>query len=164
MTSKFSPETKNTKEKTIESLDKIIYWWSKFENRSEETNLDAKFIEEVKNEKERLVREYKIENTEVQTNNFVSNNKDTVVDILTGDFDDKFIGLDKFESYIAENFGYVNAPSLSKKELLWLIFKEYQQQKDRVKKSSPHEIKNIDVEDTYKKPDLWKGDQYPIHN
>lgn len=162
MSSPFSLETNRGTEETIEALHRASVWASRIDSKNDATELDTSFIEELNKEEDRLKSKYKIKNTEVATDNFVFNNTQEVLKILSDDLDKKYEGLERFNEYISDQFGYVSEPSLSKEELIWLVSKEVQHRREYV-----DEYDVFDDEfllELGSKPELWQGNEFPIYN
>lgn len=161
MSSPFSRETQKGTEETIEALKMASVWGSRIDTKNEATGIDAEFIDDLNEEENRLREKYKIKNTEVATDNFVFNNVDTVLKILSDDLDQKVSALHEFSEYVSNEFGYVSAPSLSKEEMIWLISEEVQKRKDYIEEYqdfSDDKLRNLG-----NTPNLWDGEEYPIY-
>lgn len=162
MSSPFSLKTKRGTEETIEALRRTSVWASRIDTKNDATELNTSFIEKINKEEERLRTKYKIKNTEVATDNFVFNNTEEVLEILSDDLDKKYEGLEEFNEYISDQFGYVSKPSLSREELIWLVTQEVQDKKEYI-----DEYGVFDDEFLLKlgsRPELWKGEEFPIYH
>jgi hypothetical protein len=162
MSSPFSLKTKRGTEETIEALNRTVYWASKIDTTNDATEVTTDFVEELNKEEERLRRKHKIKNTERAIDNFVFNQYEKVQKILCGDLDTKVSAIGELNSYINEEFGYVNPPN--KEELLWLTAQEVHRKKDRMEEYSEKPVSNIQLLEQGKTPELWKNEDYPIYH
>lgn len=164
MSSPYSRETKSG-EKTIESIKRAVSWMSRA-NRGNDMNIDiSSVISDMNEEEERLREEYKKKTTEFAIDNLVFNEIDIVRDIFLGNIDEKVGAINKTQSYINEDFGYVRPYNLSKEEIIWLVAEELKYKIDSrysPDEYSKDEFTNLDLDEYGEKPEYW--DTFPEYN
>jgi len=157
MSSPFSRETKKGTEESIEAISRSLRWINRIDTKNEATNLDIKNItNDLQEEKSRLTAEYKNRTIMREIDNFVVNNPQRVEDALFAGLDARVEALNEIKSYVEENFGYVEMPSLSKENIAWLVASKVNEKQGNF---GPDEYKNdlfdsADLNDIGTKPDL----------
>lgn len=159
MSSPFDPETKRGTEESLEAISRTVKWASRIDTTNDVTETDVStFIKELQNEREELLEKYQIKTTEVAIDNFVSNQEEKVISILTGDFEEKYEVLNELEEYIANYFGYVSPLSLDKKELLWLVAQEvkYHRGGSFGVDEYDEELNSVNIDSQGERPSVWE--------
>lgn len=166
MSSPFSPRTKRGTEETLEALSRTREWASRIDTKNDATNVSTDFVEELREEEERLREKYRIKTTEVAIDNFVFNQEDTVIQILCGNLDEKVSALGELDSYIDDEFGSERPIDLSKEELVWLVAQEVKYHQGRqhgIDEYDDEPLASMDLSSEGEQPSHW-GDEFPIYN
>ena len=162
MSSPFSPRTKKGTEETIEALSHSMKWLSLIDTHNDVTDIDIQsFDSQLQQKQKELIENHQVKTTEVAVDNFVFNHEGKVEQILCGGLDDKVSALNTLQNYINDDFGYVDAPSLNKENLLWLVAQEVLKKSESpygLEDLSPEEVIGIEeLESLGTQPEMWAG-------
>lgn len=165
MSSPFSRETKRGTEESIEALYRAAVWLGRIDTKNDATEISvSKFADELDTERERITNKYQTKNTERVIDNYVFNHEEQVEMLVSGSLDEKVSVLSELKTKLADEFGYVSPPSLSKENLLWLVAQELQHRHLSNSRTDMYSsITESDVEMLGEEPTEWKNTQYPIH-
>jgi hypothetical protein len=148
MSSPYSRETQKGTEESIEAIDHATQWLSRISSNDISGKVDPSVSEmstELLNAKEELISDYTDHTIETAIDNFVNNQQETVIQMLTGDIDTKVSAIREAQEYIGNNFGYVRMPSFSKENILWLTAQEVLDEKES--QYGPEEYNSLDKTD-----------------
>lgn len=166
MSSPFSPRTKRGTEETLEALSRTREWASRIDTKNDATNVNTDFVDDLREEEERLREKYRIKTTEVAIDNFVFNQEDTVIQILCGNLDEKVSALGELDSYIDDDFGSERPLDLSKEELVWLVAQEvkyHQESSHGVDEYDEEPLASMNLSSEGERPSEW-SDEFPRYN
>lgn len=165
MSSPFGPETKRGTEETLEAISRTRRWASRIDTKNDVPELDVNdFVAELEHQEEELRSKYKLKTTEVSIDNFVFNQEDTVIRILSGDLDEKVDAIETLQNYINDDFGRESPPDLSKEELMWLVAQEVSYHIESAHGLEIYEEElDIDLDSVGSVPEKWE-EGFPIYN
>jgi hypothetical protein len=158
MSSPFSVETKRGTEESIEALGRASTWLRRVSGHDISGSLDDSISEittELDEAQEELIAQHQHDIVDREVDNFVVNYPDEVLTILNGDLDERVSGLEHVKEYISDDFGYVDMPSLTKENLLWLVAQKVVEKKNsRVGPEEYEELTGSEIETLGSEPDF----------